>query len=219
MRAVDRDKPKDIYYRYKTYGSGDERETIHNRAIDQCIIALNAAPTIDPESQRPRGRWIQIDNTQTHYCSECGVDFNLYAHCKNDYNYCPSCGAKMEGKFVSYDITLNDPVTKETIRVDQPHYIQGGIYAVGGTTELWLNVTYNYSKFYYRDDVFGKSGIRTIYGKTGAESIPILQRAIAALGDDVDSDYWAATEGNAKRPLTQLLAFAQMRPDGIWDGD
>lgn len=97
--------------------------------------------------------------------------------------------------------------------------ICGGTYAIGGTTELWLNVTYNYAQFYYRDDVFGEKGIRTIYGMTGAESIPILKKAIAALGDDVDDDYWKPTEGNAKLPLTQLLAFAQMRPDGVWAGD
>ena len=33
------------------------------------------------------------------------------------------------------------------------------------------------------------------------------------------SDYWHATEGNAKRALYGLLAFAKMRPDGVWDGD
>ena len=31
--------------------------------------------------------------------------------------------------------------------------------------------------------------------------------------------YWKATEGNAKRPLIQLRAMAQMRPDGVWYGD
>ena len=54
---------------------------------------------------------------------------------------------------------------------------------------------------------------------TGAESIPVLERAISALGDDVASDYWIPTEGNAKRPLTQLLAMAQLRLDGVWKGD
>ena len=54
---------------------------------------------------------------------------------------------------------------------------------------------------------------------TGAESIPVLEKAAAALGDDVDPDYWTATEGNAKRPLLQLIAMAKMRPDGVWDGD
>lgn len=120
---------------------------------------------------------------------------------------------------MSYDITLNDPVTHETIQFDSAHDMRGGTYASGGTTEAWLNITYNYARFYYQDDVFGKKGIRTIYGLTGAQSIPILQKAINALGNDVTSDYWEPTEGNAKRPLCQLLAMAQLRPDGIWDGD
>lgn len=120
---------------------------------------------------------------------------------------------------MSYDISLCDPVTKAPIELEAPHMIRGGTYAIGGTTELWLNVTYNYSRYYYRPDVFGEKGIRTIYGLTGAESIPVLKKAIAALGDDVSPDYWEPTEGNAKRALTQLLSFAQMRPDGVWDGD
>lgn len=120
---------------------------------------------------------------------------------------------------MSYDIYLRDPVTKETLELNEPHFMQGGTYATGGTTELWLNVTYNYGQYYYRDDVFGKKGIRTIYGMTGAESTPVLKKAIANLGDDTDTNYWNATEGNAKRPLCQLLAMAKMRPDGVWDGD
>lgn len=118
---------------------------------------------------------------------------------------------------MSYDIELCDPVTREVIELDEPHQMRGGTYCVGGTTELHLNITYNYGEFYYQ--TMGNSGIRTIYGLTGAESIPILEAAISKLGDDVDPDYWKPTEGNAKRPLYQLLAFAKMRPDGIWDGD
>lgn len=118
---------------------------------------------------------------------------------------------------MSYDIRLLDPVTRETVEVEVPHLMQGGTYALGGTTELWLNVTYNYGGLYRR--VMGEEGIRAIYGMTGAESIPILEAAAARLGDDVSDDYWEATEGNAKRPLLQLAAMARMRPDGIWDGD
>lgn len=36
--------------------------------------------------------------------------------------------------------------------------------------------------------------------------------------DTLDS-YWTATRENALRPLYQLLSIAQMRPDGVWDGD
>ena len=118
---------------------------------------------------------------------------------------------------MSYDIGLIDPVTRETIELDAPHHMRGGTYAVGGTTQAHLNVTYNYVGIFRR--VLGDKGIRTIYGMTGAESIPLLDGAVARLGDDVDQDYWAATEGNAKRALVQLAALARMRPDAVWAGD
>lgn len=135
---------------------------------------------------------------------------------------------------MSYDISLRDPVTKETIRFENPHFMRGGMYAMYGTTEAWLNVTYNYAQWYYRAEAFGKDGIRAIYGLTGAESIPVLRKAIAgmeSLNEDLSEDerreclahdvsgYWLPTKENAIKPLYQLLAMAQMRPDGVWDGD
>ena len=106
---------------------------------------------------------------------------------------------------MSWDISLTDRVTGEVLHSDSPHMMRGG--------------TYNYSKIYRRDSVFGKDGIEIIFGKTGLESIPLLEKAIEALGDDVSKNYWEATEGNAKRPLVQLLTMAKMRPDGIWQGE
>ena len=120
---------------------------------------------------------------------------------------------------MSYDIHLNDPVTKQTIELENPHFMRGGTYAIDGTKELSLNITYNYACVFCRPDGLGEKGIRSIYGKTGAESIPVLQKAIDALTDEVDSDYWKATEGNVKKSLYQLLSMAHMRPDGVWDGD
>ena len=140
---------------------------------------------------------------------------------------------------MSYDITLNDPVTKETINFDTPHQMTGGNYCVGGTTEAWLYITYIYSKWYYLEGVFpdknGENwGIRTIYGMSGAESISILENAIKTL-ESVTEDlteeeieeyvnggaggYWTPTRINAIKPLYQLLAMARMRLDGVWDGD
>jgi len=119
---------------------------------------------------------------------------------------------------VSYDISLLDPVTKETITISEPHFMRGGTYCANGSNELWLNITYNYSNHYYKV-MCKEKGIRVLYGLTGLESIPILNKAISQLGDDVDRDYWTSTEGNAKRPLIQLLTMAKIRPDGIWQGD
>lgn len=118
---------------------------------------------------------------------------------------------------MSYDIDLTDPVTKDVLVVENRHHIRGGIYAQGGDDRLSLNVTYNYAPHYHR--VFQESevsGIQVLYGKTGAESIPLLKAAISKLGDDTDPDYWMPTEGNAKAALHGLLAFALMRPDGVW---
>lgn len=140
---------------------------------------------------------------------------------------------------MSYDISLCDPVTHETLHAKEMHNIWGGTCVVGGTTEMWLNITYNYADWYYRPGVFARTekdskGIRTIYGMTGAQSIPVLKKAIAkleSLKDDISAEerrkceeqgatgYWMPTRENAIRPLYQLLALAQMRPDGIWEGD
>lgn len=182
---------------------------------------------------------------------------------------------------MSYDIELKDPVTRQTIKLPTAHIMTGGTYKAdynadtgkftpSATTEAWLNVTYNYAGYYY--DVAEK-GIRTIYGKSGAESIPILQDIIDGIiakykpngkwlntertlyryydnnGKEITydeytdanihspakgyrtedytvtisegdvTDYWMDTAANALRPLYQLLAMAQLRPDGIWEGD
>lgn len=82
----------------------------------------------------------------------------------------------------------------------------------------FFSITYNYSRHLYR--VFGKKGIRSIYGKTGIKSIPIIKRAISKLKDDfIEHDYWAPTEGNTKHALYKLSAMSGKRPDWIWEGD
>jgi len=118
---------------------------------------------------------------------------------------------------MSYDIELVDPVSRSVLKLEHAHHMHGGTYAMGGTNELHLNITYNYSKHFYR--VMGELGIRSLYGLSGADSIPLLEQAIANLKDEVSEDYWEPTEGNAKRSLIQLLTMAKLRPDGVWRGD
>ena len=140
---------------------------------------------------------------------------------------------------MSYDIFLCDSVTHKVLETEEPHLIRGSTYAIGGTTEMWLAVTYNYADWYYRHGVFARTkkaskGIRTIYGLTGAESIPVLKKAVKKLESmtvDISDEerreceeqgatgYWMPSRENAIRPLYQLPAFAQMRPDGVWEGD
>jgi len=119
---------------------------------------------------------------------------------------------------MSYDIELYHPGTRETVEVKEKHQLKGGTYAVGGTNRLELNITYNYSSYFY--DVMGKEGIRTIYGMTAYDSIPVLENAIEQLDGDVSDDYWEPSEGNAKKALCDLLTMAKMAPkESIWGGD
>ena len=119
---------------------------------------------------------------------------------------------------MSYDVSLLDPVTRERLHApgEVKHLIAGGTYCLGGTVEMWLNITFNYApmfqKAFQNDD-----GIHVLTGKLGAEAIPLLGDAISRLGNDVVPDYWEATEGNAKKALYGLLALCQMRPDGVID--
>lgn len=53
------------------------------------LPAADVAPVV-------HGKWERLNNTQKHFCSECGMDFDLYACFRKLYNYCPCCGAKMD---------------------------------------------------------------------------------------------------------------------------
>ena len=115
---------------------------------------------------------------------------------------------------MSWDCCLCDPVTDKPIMIDTPHEMRGGMYQIGGSKELYLNVTYNYGKIIRK--VMNGKALDCLDGMTALESIPLLELAVSKLSNEVNSDYWTATEGNVKRSLIQLLTLAKMRPDGIW---
>ena len=130
----------------------------------------------------------------------------------------PSPHARSVEEQMSYDIRLVDPITRETLQTDRDHQLRGGTYAMGGTDEAWLNITCNYSP-HFRRVLDENQGIRVLYGKTALESLPLLASAVQQLGDDVSSDYWAPTEGNARKALLDLMQLAIWLPHGVWDGD
>lgn len=118
---------------------------------------------------------------------------------------------------MSYDLNLRDK-KGNVVRFKKPQDISGGTYALGGTTEAWLNITYNYGQIFRK--VLGEKGIRTLYGMSAIESMPLLKKAISKLGDDVSDNYWDATEGNAKEALKNCVRLAQLSPaNSVWDGD
>jgi len=117
---------------------------------------------------------------------------------------------------MSYDIWITDE-EGNTLTSDELLQMRGGTYAVGGTHEATLNITYNYGVLYRK--VFGRFGIRSLYGKTGREAIPLLEAAIARLGTKRSPNYWDATSGNAGAALADLLVLCRMFPDGRIEGD
>lgn len=121
---------------------------------------------------------------------------------------------------MSYDIYLKEAVTGETAQVPG-HLMTGGTYKADYhpetgmftpalNTDAELNITYNYSRYYY--DIYEEKGIRTIYGVAGVDSIPMLEKMIQG----IEKKY---RKNGEIRPLYQLIALAKMRPDCIWDGD
>lgn len=90
---------------------------------------------------------------------------------------------------MSYDISLNDPVTNEPASVPG-HLMHGGTYKADYhpetgiftpalNTEAELNITYNYGRYYY--EAYPEKGIRTIYGMSGYDSIEVLEEMIEVL--------------------------------------
>jgi len=62
---------------------------------------------------------------------------------------------------MSYDIYLND-ADGETLNLPSRHVLKGGTYALGGTSQAWLNITYNYAPFFLQADRRGEGNPRDL---------------------------------------------------------
>lgn len=117
---------------------------------------------------------------------------------------------------MSYWISLMDGAGGEAVPCEVPSFAEGGTYAVGGTTEASLNVTYNYGECWRL--VPGFEGFREQFdGKRAGETLDWLQAAVDVLGDrPYKPDYWAPTPGNAGHAAAILLGWARQYPDAVW---
>lgn len=112
---------------------------------------------------------------------------------------------------MSYDMRFKKR-NGHTTKLKEKHNIAGGTYALGGTDEAEFNITYNYSKWFYKH-IDKDLGLRFLNNKTVKEVKVILEKAISEMSGDPSTNYWDATEGNAKRSLEKLLALANMCDD------
>lgn len=104
MRAIDADALKEWIENWFTKNRFYHPYAKNNNIpITELYDILEQMPTIEPE--RKKGRWLPDNNSvyeMRFVCSECHesevvptIGFTKY---KPIWDYCPNCGARMEGK-------------------------------------------------------------------------------------------------------------------------
>ena len=89
MRLIDADKLLQEKWKVET------KDMWHMTVIEDVVstIDIEKAPTVDAEPVR-HGHWVEA-KYPLFTCSECGA---IYQDTGYGYNYCPNCGAKMDGE-------------------------------------------------------------------------------------------------------------------------
>ena len=70
-------------------GEDDAFETGWNEAL-ACVNMI-------PSADRPRGEWIDENNSNYANCSECGYQIDTHEE-RGYHNFCPHCGVDMRGE-------------------------------------------------------------------------------------------------------------------------
>lgn len=80
-------------------GSGLTSNTIC-AVLNDTLEEIRYTPIIDPETLRPVAHWERIGLSKMACCSNCHFRDSALplAFAKTYYNFCPSCGARMEEK-------------------------------------------------------------------------------------------------------------------------
>lgn len=113
---------------------------------------------------------------------------------------------------MSFDVYLEDE-NGHPVSVDR--HSEGGTYVVGGTYEATLNITYNYSWFYF--NILDKEkGLRWLNEMVAKRTLRRLEAAVKILGTHKNENYWLDTPGNAGYALNILLGWAKQHPEGKW---
>lgn len=89
--------------------SGKTAAYFYGEGCRKVLEAIDAAPTIDPESLRPTGKWElhgnDDDMASSYWCSNCNAQYAedmfypdgyVNGHWQEKpFKYCPCCGARM----------------------------------------------------------------------------------------------------------------------------
>lgn len=94
MRLIDVNKLKEnLITEIYSYSKGDIRKRLFARGLSLAYDIVNKQPTVEPK----HGHWIDDWDIGCSVCSEC-VDSFLWEDFNGvrEFNYCPTCGAKMD---------------------------------------------------------------------------------------------------------------------------
>jgi len=121
---------------------------------------------------------------------------------------------------MSYDIDILDDQGNQ-MTVPEPHQLRGGTYQVGGSTELHLNITYNYAPYFY--EAFGEKGIRELYGKKVVDTVQAIAHAIVEITGmtHIEDRLKRETEERAQAAQGTLalkigIPKPEWKPDDYW---
>lgn len=99
MRLIDAEKFEVFYATCqinKGIRSGKTAAYFYGEGCRKVLEAIDAAPTIDPESMRPKAHWIKrgyVCGENEYECSACHeTEWRTSA---SRMKYCPYCGARM----------------------------------------------------------------------------------------------------------------------------
>ena len=94
-------------------------------------------------------------------------------------------------------------------------FSEGGVVCLNrDSTDASVSVTYNYGALFREAGL--PDGMRSLQGKTGAETLQMLKAGAAYLGTRRSADYWEATPGTAGVILALLASWAEAYPDAVW---
>lgn len=94
MRLIDAEKLLEELGKHFNKAGG---KTIYHPSMELAMLDVKAAPTVDA-SPVVHGLWEKTSKYMPIYCCSVCKERNLFRNGDNVFsNYCPNCGAKMDG--------------------------------------------------------------------------------------------------------------------------
>lgn len=122
---------------------------------------------------------------------------------------------------MGYSLWLEDKETGIICRRKKPEVDLGNMLCIGGSDLMEFNITYNYAPYYDKAVRFQENGIRTIYGMSGKDSLPLLNELIKDIKDRYtdENGNWSKTTRVEKtwyyneKKINMLEAFELVTKD------